>query len=600
MSNPSGTTMVDGTFDFSGGVNSIKVRTVQSQLNPHGLNRNELAWLYNATVRDGGITQRTGWQPIGKVLKQAALFQGGILYEPPNAFPYHILSIAGHIIKFDPNDPGNVVDLSQQFGLFNPATVDQAFFCQGDRYLVIQAGDFVTNPLFWDDNILRRSKGITNPGVAPGTPGVNEIPAGGPMDYSWQRLWWSNGRQYNAGDIFGGPSGVVAPSRADAILNVTENPLVLGGDGFSLPTNAGNIRALFHNANLNAPLGQGQLLIGTRKAVYAQQVPLTRNDWIASSQSNQPAQVVVQLFNGPVNDRSLVKVNGDVFYQSLEPGIRSIFASVRNFGQWGNVDLSSNIERLTQFNDRALMRFASGMLFDNRMWQTQLPEQTQFGVVSPVIAPLDYVPISTFNQQNPPNWEGMYEGLKLFQIWSGDYGGRERAFGLALAQDGSMEMWEFTLADRFQNGDNRVKWVIEFPSFNWQREYELKQLASGELWVDRLFGNVEFELDYRVDSDNCWIPWDKWKQCVARSTCEDVMNPICYPLTGYRTGYYSSWIMPKPPYNAEVLTSRPSDIGYEYQPRLTITGWCRIRGILLHALPVDRALYDRRNLARPS
>lgn len=599
MANPSAITMIDGSYDFSGGVDSIKVTTVQSPFNPHGLARNELAWLYNATVRDGGITQRTGWQPVGTLLKQAALYQGGILYDPINAFPYFLFSVAGHIWKFDPNT-GEVADLSAQFGLFNPVDVDQAFFVQADKYVVIQAGDFVTLPLFWDGTTLRRSIGITNTAVAPGTPGVNEIPAGGPMDYSMQRLWWANGRQYNAGDIFGGPSGVITPSRPDAILNVTENPLVLGGDGFSLPTNAGAIRALFHNANLNAPLGQGQLLIGTRKAVYAQQVPLTRNDWIGATQANQPAQIVVQLINGPVNDRSIVKVNGDVFYQSLEPGIRSLFASVRNFGQWGNVDLSSNIERLTQFNNRALMRFSSGMLFDNRMWQTQLPKQTQFGVVSPAISPLDFVPISVFNQTVPPNWEGMYEGLDHFQIFSGDFGGRERAFSLALARDGSMQVWEFSNADRFQNGDNRVKWVIEFPSFNWQKEYELKRLKSAELFVDRVFGTVEFEMDYRVDSDNCWVPWDKWKQCVARSSCEDPMNPICYPEIECRTGYYSSWILPKPPYNGKVTTKRPSDIGYQFQPRLSITGWCRVRGLLLHGAPYDRALYERRNLAKPN
>jgi len=49
-------TIVDGSLDFSGGVDSIKVTTIQSQQNPNGLGRNELAWLDNAGVRDGGIT----------------------------------------------------------------------------------------------------------------------------------------------------------------------------------------------------------------------------------------------------------------------------------------------------------------------------------------------------------------------------------------------------------------------------------------------------------------------------------------------------------------------------------------------------------------
>ena len=91
------------------------------------------------------------------------------------------------------------------------------------------------NPLIWDGAILRRSKGITNPAVAPGTPGVNEIPAGTAMDYFMGRIWYAQGRVANAGDIVGGPSGTLAYDFRDSVLNVTECPLVLGGDGFSVP-----------------------------------------------------------------------------------------------------------------------------------------------------------------------------------------------------------------------------------------------------------------------------------------------------------------------------------------------------------------------------
>src|SRR5688572_5684933 len=57
--------LVDGSVDFSGGVDSVKVTTIQSDVNPGGLARNQLAWLVNAGLRDGGITQRATFQPIG-------------------------------------------------------------------------------------------------------------------------------------------------------------------------------------------------------------------------------------------------------------------------------------------------------------------------------------------------------------------------------------------------------------------------------------------------------------------------------------------------------------------------------------------------------
>src|SRR5262249_16452120 len=149
----------------------------------------------------------------------------------------------------------------------NPNTV-KAYFEQAEEFLIIQSGDNATLPLFWDGNTLRRSKGITDRTKGPPYPnGVNEIPAATAMDYFMGRLWYAQFRQYSAGDIVGGPSGSnVAPTFynfRDSLLNVTENPLVLGGDGFTVPTQSGNIRALKHSANLDTALGQGQLFIFT-------------------------------------------------------------------------------------------------------------------------------------------------------------------------------------------------------------------------------------------------------------------------------------------------------------------------------------------------
>lgn len=584
--------LVDGSIDFSGGVDSVKVTTIQSQLNPNGLARNELAWLNNATVRDGGITQRTGWQPLVKNLPNG-LFQGESMYNPDlDGMPYHIVCISGRIYQVLQDASNPIIDLSAKFGLTMPANQTQFFFCQGENYLIIQAGDYTTLPLFWDGNILRRSRGITNPAVAPGTPGVNEIPAAGPMDYYMGRIWYGNARQVNAGDIVGGSSGTSPNQFRDAILNVTENPLVLGGDGFTLPDNAGNIRAIRHSANINASLGQGQLFVFTRKAVYSLNVPVTRTQWIAATGNNQPLITVVQLNNGAVNDTSIVPVNGDLYFQSLEPAIRSLIAAVRYFNQPGNIEISSQEERVLAFNDRSLLHYASGIFFDNRLLQTALPIQQAQGVVHQAIVPLDFVPASTLQSDNRPVWEGMYEGVDFFQLTSADFGGRERAFGLVRSRvDGSINLWELTDFNRFENGDQRVTWIIEFPAYTWGDEFALKKLVSAELWVDKLFGTVEFTMQYRPDGDVCWKDWHRWQRCSARNSCEDASNPACYPLIPYRESYLSTMTLPQPPSRCEASTGRPSNIAYQFQPRLIIHGWCRVRGIRMFAEAVDRETY---------
>jgi hypothetical protein len=591
MPRPGSPIVVDGSFDFSGGVDSLKVTTLASQDVPNGLQRNQLAWLDNATVRDGGITQRHGWQPIGGMADGSKLYQGGFMYEPLDEFPYLIHAIGGVLYRQD-MATAELTPLSSNPSLTMPDNIEYFYFAQADQFLVIQCNDGVTLPLFWDGTTLVRSRGITGVAV-PGDPNCNQIPAAGPMDYYTGRIWYAQGRVVSAGDIYQGPSGTLAYNFRDAVLYVTENPLAIGGDGFVVAASDGNVRAIKHSGNIDAALGQGRLFIFTRKAVYSLNVPVTRTDWINADGNNQPLMTVVQLVNGSVNDRSVVAVNGDLFYQSLEPGIRSLLQAIRYFQQWGNIQISANETRILQFNDRSLLYAASGIFFDNRLLQTALPFQTPVGVAHRALIPMDFVPINSFNKQKEPNWEGMHEGLNFLQLFTGDFGGRERAFASVYSSThGGIELWEITSSDERENGDNRVTWIIETPAWTWTRELDLKKLVSAEFGVDRLRGTVDFKLDYRPDNQTDWLPWHRWQVCSARNSCEDAINPICYPLTEYGPCYISTMVMPVPPEQcAQCNTGRPANVGYQFQLRLTVKGWCRVRSIVLHAEMVDRQLY---------
>lgn len=593
--------LIDGSLNWSDGVDSVKVTTTQSERNPDGLSRTQLAWMNNCSVRGGSILPRTGWWKRGTVYDASGLYQGGFMYQPDSANPYLVLSISGETILVNVDEAFSTLTLSNPATMMPTDTIGFEY-CQGEQYLIIQANNGVTLPLFWDGITLRRSIGITNPVVVPGTPGVNEIPAAGAMDYYMGRIWYAENRQYSAGDIVGGNSGTLANRFRDAILNVTENPLVLGGGGFTVPTNAGNIRALFHNANLNTPLGQGQLLIGTRKAVYSLQVPVSRTAWLLSDADNQPQQVVVQIGNGPVNSRSVVKANGDVFYQTLEPSIASLFASVRNFGQWGNRNIAANELRVLTFNDRALLYASTGIVFDNRLWQSQIPKQLPQGIVHDLIIPMDFVPISSFGQNRNPIWEGVYDPPpQVLQMFTADFGGRERAFAVVVSEQGTIDVWEMTNYLRHDYiapelvGDNekRVTWTFETPAYTFGDEFTLKKLTTLEVWLDKLYGHVDIKLQWRVDSDACWRDWYQWKECAARTSEEDCENPISYPISPYRESFRATRTMPRPPENCVSATGRPAHIGYQFQLKFTITGWMRIRGLMLRAQKVVDKLHHQ-------
>jgi hypothetical protein len=641
------------------------------------------------------VNQRTGWKPLVQNVNWPGIFQAAYMYEPPFADPYLIVMIGGRIYQIRTDTDNSVVDLSAAFGeLTMPPNEPIGFMAQGEEFLVIQSGDLITLPLFWDGATLRRSLGFlgigagqttvsstfqitirneddtrvgtvlpagslfttdqgnftlrlpfTIPAIAgsavaditeafAGTPPVtvtifvpgpdpsvptfgsktftwtitaksggeittgiaSELPAAGPMDYYMGRLWYAFGRQYCAGDIVGSKaSGTFPYNYRDSILKTTENPVSLAGDAFIVPTNAGNIRALKHSANLDSALGEGQLYVFTRKNIYATTVPARRAEW---STLDEPLQRVAQRDFGSVGDRCVVPVNGDLFYQAMD-GVRSLAIAVRNFGDWGNVPISKPEQRVLRFNNRALMRFVSGINFDNRMWQTVGPFQTDRGVAHQGIIVLDFDLLGSMADRLPPVWEGMYEGLSHLQLLEADFGGLVRAFDIVVSQlTGNIDIWEMTTQDRWdsqvENDGDRVIWYLETPAYTWGDPFMLKKLDGLELWFDKMLGTVQFMVEYKVDQSPCWIMWHAWKQCVAKDCREDPEAVTCpeYPVQPYCEGFKATVSLPTPPNQCEPNNARPTTEGYQFQIRLTIKGWCRLRGLRIYAQPKAKAPYQ--------
>jgi hypothetical protein len=593
----------DGSMDWSGGVNSTVVTTVASDSNPNGLKRTQMAWMDNCTVRDGGISQRFGWSKIGTLPLPPALManlaSGGVVYQGSFIYVsetgnYHVIVVSGHVWQVPTDNPGSAVDLSQQFGFLLPST-PRVYFCQAEQFLVIQAGDAVTLPLFWDGTKLWQSKGITDPNATTASPPhTNEIPAATAMCYYMNRLWYAQGRNYSAGDIVGGPSGTLAYGFRDAVLCVQENPICVGGDGFTVPSSAGNIRGIAYASNINSQLGQGILYIGTREEIYSLTVPTTRTDWIRADANNQPLQVVALATNGWVNDRSIVSVNGDLFFQSLEPSIRSMTTAIRNFHQWGNVPISINENRLLQFTDRSLMWAASGIYYDNRLLETALPFQCPVGIAHKAIIPLNFDVVSSFDtmisgQEVAPVWEGMLEGLDILELTEADYGGNPRAFSTVWSEKtDEIELWEFSNALRWDEGDHRVVWYFETPAWTFGDELALKKLVGAEVWIDKLVGEVVFHWDYRPDGYVCWTPWIVYKECAQANPPADVR----YPQGNLRESYRQIKTLPTPPVQCNPVMARPSNQGHQFQLRVTIKGFCRVRGIFPMAELLEKGTYQ--------
>jgi hypothetical protein len=148
-------------------------------------------------------------------------------------------------------------------------------------------------------------------------------------------------------------------------------------------------------------------------------------------------------------------------------------------------------------------------------------------------------------------------------------------------------MWELTVSDRFENGDNRVTWFVETPSYTWGDTMARKQLDGMELWIDKLFGTVDFTVYYIPDQHPCPIFWHTWQDCAARNCQEDVTIATCpnYPAQPYRE-QFRNFVLPTPPADCLLAgVSHPSNVGFQFRVIVQVVGWARIRGIRLYALP---------------
>ena len=590
-----GVRLVTSQLDFSGGVNSNVVPIRSSDGIPHGLADNALAWANNAVVRGGGVSPRFGWIPNIENHPWSGKFQGGAFYTPDFSEPQLILAIGGKIYRIRTDTDFSVQNLSATFGLSRDPSSDQFFFCQAERWLIIQDGTLINRPLFFSTNddgttpAMVESRGFVGVNNA-----LNQIPPAGPMDYYQQRLWYAFGRFYAAGDIvFNKVSGTAPFKYRDSVLAVTENPVPSGGDAFVTPISSGNIRWLRHAANLNTQLGETNLFIGTRNAIFACNAPITRDDWTKATLDLMPLQTVALLGAGAYSERGATPINNDILFASTPNGdVRSLRTAILNFQQPGQIPISNNINRVLDFNNRALLHFTSSVYHDTRFLQTVLPYVTPVGVAFKGIVSLDFNPLSSLQETLPPIWDSVWEGLSFLQLFQANIAGRDRAFSAVVGATGTIDLWEFSVTEKFNSnsaGLARTEWSFEMASFAWGDAHKLKELETLRLWLDRVVGTVEIKVEFRPDKTGCWLPWRNFKVCAARDCSELVDNPCAsngYPTPAdFCEGFESALSLPKPPSQCVPFSNRPANIAYLFQFRVTLKGWCRVRAIYAFALP---------------
>ena len=576
----------DGSVAFDGGIDYGVM--------PSEIDKNQVAFAVNASFREGFISPRPGFVQKDYSLcvsitadnseitadqtnvtadgwsedcygpqSLTGVFQCALPYIADDGRTFILMLISGKVWLY--NCAQNTAqNLSVTPDLENASNLLDGWMVQAENFVVIQDG--FSKPLIFNGTNLRRAND-------------DEIKCGKVMAYVNGRIWYAlpNGFSFRATDIVYGDG-----TRA-SVLKETENTFLNEGGDFAVPSDSGGITAMAVPGNPDTSLGQGPLLVFTPRYVFSVQAPVDRDVW---KNLNYPIQAISLLTSGALGSRSAITVNGDVFYRAID-GIRSFIIARRSFSDWGNTPISGEMTPVVENDQTNLLWASSAVVFDNRVLMTSQPRFNSEGVVHKSISVLDLELINSMRKKAPPAWAGIWTGLNVLQLVKTENAYGDACFAIARGSNGSIQIWEITKSEKYDynlnDGKKNIQWLFQTKAYNFEVPFGLKRLDSGDLFIDQLEGGVSFNVEYRPDQYPGWLEWIDFAECATVTNCFN----LC-PISNFKPQYRPKMRFPTPSDLAcNDTISTPSRNLYEVQVMLTITGYCRVKSLRVHAYDVQ-------------
>lgn len=553
----------DGSVTLEGGMNSAVL--------PNVIQRNQYAFGANLTARGGFTRTRPSLKRLALTYEPSSiqtafvtgLFQGAEMYQPDTGNAFMIASVAGRIYKIGFSDSSPIAVVSDITpATANPATTQQVWMYQAEKWLIIQDGN--SPPIIFDGASCVRAEDFPL-GVPIGTVGI----------YAIGRIWQAtgDGLTYVAGNL------VYQNGNRSDVLNFDDNTFLNGGGSFGVPAKAGNIVAMQVSPQMDASIAAGPLIIGCRNLVFSVDAPFDRTSW----QDLASPMQTVNLFNyGPTSQWSFSQINGDILYRALD-GIRSTILSRRDWHSWVNRPISSEMNRVLNQDDENLLTYSSSVVFDNRYLCTVAPRAIfGHGTIHRGLVALDFEIISTIGSLSHAAYDGLWTGLNILKIVKGSFGTNERCYVTALDASNSLMIWELESKGEFDNDGNqdvRIKSVMETRSYDFGTPFQMKSLETAEIYVRDIQGTVNFKVWYRADLDECWKFWAQWDECAKIETCPDDFTGVCYSPKNYKPQYRSRMMLPTPLDECNEAVGKLKNWGFQFQLRIEVTGSATILSV---------------------
>lgn len=412
---------------------------------------------------------------------------------------------------------------------------------------------------------------------------VPEIPACRMGCYGLGQNWFSavDGLSFGCSDLVGGSSGTQAYNYRDAVLKTVD----LETMGYFRLPNAGEIiTSMTFVATLDQALGQGPLQIGVASGMFSCKAPFTLIDFQGLGTVNPIANPILTkslIGFGPVGQNSTILVNSDTVFRSFE-GVNSLILARRDFSDLGgNTPISREMTRIIDKDNKSLLSYSSAIVFDNRLRMTCAPNVSGQGVFHMGELVLNYDLLSTLRGKAQPVWDGLWTGLNILQYTQGLFGPVSRAFAFTFnITDTQIELYELlpTGTRHFDNGDIRIKWVVETPVIfgpNVKTLTDMVRLIDGELYLTDVNQRVDVNVQYRPLFYPCWRPWHSFPIC-ADMTAANAQEQVRVALG----------LGEPDPKDCDAINNRPFRDAEGFQLRLEFTGHAKLWGIKVEAQPI--------------
>ena len=485
-------------------------------LAPEFLRDDQAHRLINVDVRGGKATSRPAL--VAKDFPIDGRFQGAFTYRLQGTDRV-VAVVSGNVLIYNVAE-----DAWSNVATFPTTDFEQAFFCQADKYLIIQNGIYspVENwpIIIHEDAVIDNldAKANTDEGFVPiserDNPDIDRIPIGKPMTFVHGRLfvgverYWEDGSAsgedphwHEDGVLLNWVAGdVKIPYQSDTLLAFVEktywNNLPVAG----VPAELGPITSLIHFRNAATGSGAGELVIISREGATAFSVGISREQW-----SNTNFAQVLFSTGGSVAPWSALQVNSDLVYYGSD-GFRSIrytASTEAGSGSLSTTPISTEVKEFTDLTSGEHARFVSMANADNYVAATAVGVPLADGSVAfRAVLPWDVAVVTGSGAQPERAFSGAWTGELYHSVLSFRDTTNTNVFATVYRDhaEAPLKLGTFT---RDMYNEDQVSRVYS-KKFMFDSLVEVKQFKFAECAFSDIRTPLAVRIGWRVDNDNAW------------------------------------------------------------------------------------------------